>query len=268
MQELDAQLPVWGFSGSPLVVSGNVIVYVGGRDDFGLVAFDSETGDTKWSVDGNGMNFSSAQLEMIDGVETVLFTTEVGLLGIDANSGKTLWSHTPADWNAVPMVQPQIIGDNSFVVALGDGIGICRLEVARDEANWRVSESWSSRDLKPSFNDFVYHDGYLYGFDQNIFACVDATTGKRMWKRGRYGFGQVLMLTESNALLVLSEKGEVVVLAADPSKHRELAKMQVIEGKTWNHPVTVGDLLFVRNGQEVACFRLPMSAEDGTADTL
>lgn len=97
-----------------------------------------------------------------------------------------------------------------------------------------------------------------YGFDSTMFTCIDLTTGKRQWKRGRYGKGQVLLLADSAVLLVLSERGEVVLLKADPSGHQELAKLSAIEGRTWNHPVVVGNRPYVRNSREAVCYRLPL----------
>ncbi len=106
--------------------------------------------------------------------------------------------------------------------------------------------------MSPYYNDYVEHDGYLYGFDNNIFACMDVATGERMWKRGRYGNGQVLLLPDGDQLLVTSENGELILLRATPEKLVELARHQVLEGRTWNHPVLVGNRLYVRNGEEAA----------------
>ena len=84
-------------------------------------------------------------------------------------------------------------------------------------------------------------------------------TGERKWKEGRYGKGQLLLLQNSALLLVLSEQGQVVLVAADPTAHRELASFQALKGKTWNHPVLVGDRLYVRNGQEAAAYKVELS---------
>ena len=110
--------------------------------------------------------------------------------------------------------------------------------------------------MKPYFNDFVEHEGYLYGFDGAIFTCIDLDSGKRAWKRGRYGHGQVVLVEDMAVLVVLGEAGELVLLEANPKKHVELAKIQALEGKTWNHPVVAGNLLFVRNGTEAVCYEL------------
>ena len=146
------------------------------------------------------------------------------------------------------MTQPQQVGPDSLIVSLGDGVGVARLDVTRDADNWRVTERWTSRDLKPSFNDFVHHEGNIYGFDQNVFACIDAQTGKRRWKQGRYGFGQVVLLAQLGQLIVAAEDGSLVLVNASPDAHVELGRIAALDGKTWNHPIVANDCIFARNG--------------------
>jgi outer membrane protein assembly factor BamB len=114
--------------------------------------------------------------------------------------------------------------------------------------------------MKPDFNDFVEYQGFVYGFDGNIFSCVDAATGKRVWKKGRYGNGQVLLLPDAGQLLVVSEAGELVLVKADQDKHVELGKIQALAGKTWNHPVLINNRLYLRNAEESACYELALES--------
>ena len=102
----------------------------------------------------------------------------------------------------------------------------------------------------------MVHGDHAYGFDGSILACIELATGKRRWKDGRYGNGQLLLLADQALLLVLSEDGELVLVRADPERHVELARHAALEGKTWNHPVLVGDLLFVRNDAQMAAFQM------------
>ena len=111
--------------------------------------------------------------------------------------------------------------------------------------------------MKPYFNDFVVHKDHAYGFDGTILSAISLADGERKWKGGRYGAGQMMLLPEQDLLLVISEEGEVALVSAMPDKHSELARFKAIEGKTWKHPVLIGDTLLVRNGEEMAAFRLP-----------
>ena len=134
-----------------------------------------------------------------------------------------------------------------------------RVAVSHKPSGWTTEQRWSSDGLKPYFNDFVVHGGHAYGFDGRILSAVDLADGTRKWKGGRFGHGQLLLLVDGEQLLVLSEEGELALIAATPEEFTELARFPAIQGKTWNHPVLVNDVLLVRNGEEMAAFRLPLA---------
>ncbi len=253
--------PAWGFSSSPLVIGDNVIVFAGGEADKGVLAFDVESGDLNWNSEAGGHSYSSPQLESFGGRDCVLMLSNFGLNIIDPDSGAQLLSY---EWphSGYRATQPQVVDGYSVILPTQElGTRRIRLETldtsTPNESVFSAKEEWTSRQLKPDFNDFVIFENNAYGFDGRFFICIDLATGKRNWKGGRYGKGQVLLLKDSGLLLVISEKGEAVLLKADPTSRQELAKFQALEGRTWNHPVVIGDRLYIRNSQEAACYILP-----------
>ena len=245
----------WGFASSPLVVDDLVIVAAGGK----LVAYDLATGDPRWFGPDSGYGYSSPHLMTIDGVAQILLQYGPGVISIAPTDGTLLWQHR---WPGAWLLQPALIPKhrNDILIGAGDngGIGIRRIAVTHGSGGWTVKERWTSNGLKPYFNDFVVHDGHAFGFDGSILACIDLADGKRKWKGGRYGNGQLVLLADQGVLLVVSERGELTLVNAAPDKFTELARFPAIEGKTWNHPVLVGDVLLVRNSQEMAAFQLSL----------
>jgi outer membrane protein assembly factor BamB len=244
------QVPFWGFSSSPLAIGDEVIVAAAGQ----LVAYEAATGNKRWVGPAGGGSYSSPQLVTIDGVAQVLLMSSNTATSVAPADGKQLWSHA---WPVNTIVQPAQTPDGDVLITSQEN-GARRLAVAHNAAGWSVSERWTSNALKPYFNDFVIHKGYAFGFDGRILSCIDLKDGQRKWKGGRYGNGQLVLLPDQDLLLVLSEDGELVLVQATPDQFTEIAKLPAIEGKTWNHPVLVGDTLLVRNSEEMAAFRLPL----------
>jgi outer membrane protein assembly factor BamB len=247
------KVPVWGFSSSPLVVGDVVIVAASST----LAAYDLATGEPRWSRKADGDSYSSPQLLTIGGVEQVVLMGGAGAASVSPADGKLLWEHP---WPGFPIVQPAMTADGNLLISASNQSGTRRIAVARGPGGWTAAERWTSIGLKPYFNDFVIHDGHAFGFDGRILACIDIEDGKRKWKGGRYGSGQLVLLPDQDLLLVLSDQGELALVKAAPDEFTELAKFPAIEGKTWNHPVLVGDVLLVRNGEEMAAFRLPLAS--------
>ena len=131
-----------------------------------------------------------------------------------------------------------------------------RLHVTRKDGTWTAEAQWTTNKLKAYFNDYVVHGAHAYGFDGGMLTCIDLADGSRKWKGGRYGAGQLLLLAEQNLLLVLSEQGDLALVSASTTEFTELARLKVLEGKTWNHPVLAGTTLLVRNDREMAAYRL------------
>ncbi len=232
-----------------------------------LLAYDRTTGKPLWNLPSGGHTYSSPQVANIAGIDRVLMLTDQGLDAIDPADGKLLANYEwPSSIN-YRVVQPLVVG-HSVLVGTPMDQGTRRLEITGGESATQPIQfkaGWSSTEFHPSFNDFVQHQGFLYGFDNNILTCVDLRDGTRQWRKRGYGNGQLLLLADSNQLLVLSEKGQIALLAAQSQEPAELGHASVLEGKTWNHPVLVGARLYVRNDQHAAAFDLPLAPQ---ADAL
>jgi outer membrane protein assembly factor BamB len=260
-QETDAAVPQWGNSVSPLVVDGLVVVWAGGKNDRGLVAYRADSGELAWSAPAGPVTYATPQIMTLDDQRQIVMHDNVSLYGVSLKDGKRLWELKNPSEISQPMLQPHLLRreaeKESYVALVGWGSGVAELPIEQGDKEWRLTDpAWTTEKLKPSFNDFVIHEGHLYGLDDGILCCVDASSGQRVWKKGRYGFGQLLLLPDINELLVLTEKGEVVRVAAKPQKHEEHGRFQAIEGKTWNHPIIAHGKLYVRNSEEMACYDL------------
>jgi outer membrane protein assembly factor BamB len=254
------EVPFWGISSSPLIVDDVVIVSVGGT----LSGYDIASGKQRWVGPLHGGSYSSPHLVTIDGVTQVLILSSPGVVSVNPADGKLLWDYK---WDGGAIIQPGITEDGDILInamsAMG-GSGTKRLAIKHDGGAWAPEERWTTNGLKPYFNDYVIHKGHAYGFDNNILACIDLADGKRKWKGGRYGNGQMILLADQDLLLVTSEEGEIALVSATTDQYKELGRIPIFNAKTWNHPVVVGNVLLVRNGEEMAAFKLAADSAQPT----
>ena len=258
VSDTGAKIPGWGIAGSPLIVNDMVVVAVSGS----LVAYDLATGKPRWFGPKGSDSYSSPQLLTINGIEQIVLMSSTGATSVALADGKELWNHSwPSDTR---VMQPAVAGDGQLVISVGDGMGGngTRLIAVKHGQNgtegWTTEEKWTSEDFVPNFTDFVVHKGHAFGFDWGTLACIDLNNGKKKWRAPQHGYGQIVLLPDQDLLLELSEKGELVLIKASPDQFSELARFRVLEGKTWNHPVLVGDVVLVRNDHEMAAFRVPV----------
>jgi outer membrane protein assembly factor BamB len=248
----DTKIPDWGFSASPLLIDDLVVVAVAGK----LVAYDRDTGALRWVGPDGGPGYSSPHLVTLHGVPQIVLLDARGATSVSPATGERLWNVTvTTSGMAAPIVQPAL-ADGDVLIAAGDITGLHRFAITNADGAWSATSRWSTNGLKPYFNDFVVHKGHAFGFDGSMIACIDVSDGTRKWKGGRYGNGQLVLLPDQDLLLVVTEDGELALVNAASDRFTELARVPAIAGKTWNHPVLAGDVLLVRNGEEMAAFRV------------
>jgi outer membrane protein assembly factor BamB len=262
--ENHAAVPSYGVASSPLILGDKLIVQSGAGNGKSVLCLDKRDGKVIWSALDDPTGYASPALVNLAGRDQIIVCAETRTLGFSIEDGKLLWE---IPWrvlhNQMPIAQPILLGSNRFLLSAGYFTGCAAVEVAKTAAGFTARIVWQNKNLKNKFTSSVSWQGYIYGLDEDILTCLDAATGERKWKDGRYGYGQLLLATRGSAgraatgyLIILSGEGELALVKATPVRHEELARFQAIKGKSWNHPAIAGGKILVRNAQEMACFQI------------
>ena len=263
-----ANLP-HGRSGSPLVVDNLVIVPAGGPNGgrhVSLVAFDKRDGKRVWEGGETQIGYSSPAVATLAGTRQILIVNEGSASGHDVTTGKVLWEHPwPGHSNRDPNVAQAVpLPPDRVLLSKGYNLGATLLRLGpKGEGKLAVEVVWKNpKVMRTKFTNVLAKDGFVYGLSDGILECIDLGDGRRVWKDGRYGHGQILGVKD--AILVLAESGEVVLVEASPERpNHVLGRFQALDGMTWNNIALYGPYLLVRNAEEAACYELPVEKTSG-----
>ncbi|MCA9152567.1 MAG: PQQ-binding-like beta-propeller repeat protein, partial [Planctomycetales bacterium] len=252
-----------GIACSPLVWQSRVFVCPVAKQGPALAAYDLNDGSLVWQAGTGRASYSSPQLWNTDDGSQILLYYDGRLESFAVDDGKLLWSHSWPNDTDTYASQPVLVDEHQVLVTTGYGTGGALLEVLPNtETGWSVEERWTSRDLKTKFSTAIVHEQTIYALDNGIMVSVDLSTGKLNWKSGRYGFGQLLGIGDK--LLVQSERGFVAVVTASPNAFQELARVDALDGISWNVPTLSWPHLLLRNDQQAVCWELEASGEAAT----
>jgi outer membrane protein assembly factor BamB len=244
----------WAMAGSPLIVDDKVIVTPGGTNGKSIAAYNRATGEPVWRSLNDRSGYTSPILATLAGKRQIVWLSAQRAVGVAVEDGKQLWEFAYPAAMDMNCSQPVIVDESNVLFSSSDAGGAVLLEISKTGDAYAARQVWKTNRLKNKFNSSVLYQGYVYGFDESILACMDAKTGELKWKGGRYGFGQLLLA--GGYLVITTEQGDVVLVRATPEGHQELARFSAIEGRTWNIPAIDHGLLLVRNATEMACFRI------------
>ncbi|MGB7837854.1 MAG: PQQ-binding-like beta-propeller repeat protein [Terrimicrobiaceae bacterium] len=251
--------PEWGYAGSPLVLDGKVIVSSGKSRRRSLFAYSVADGKIVWRDGSQPGNYSSPCLLNLAGVPQIVMFNMTNITAHEPKTGAVLWEY-PWGVRQPQIAQPVPVGPNRVAFSSSYGVGTELLEIKKDDAGkLSAHRVWKTLKFRVKMSSFIHRDGYFYGLNDGILACIDARDGSPKWKEGRYGHGQILLV--GDLLLVTAENGEIILLAPTPEAPNELTRFRVFSGKTWNPPALSGDLLLMRTDQEAACLRLPLARQ-------
>lgn len=246
-----------GNNGSGVIDANRIIVPVGSTEGASLVCFDKLNGRVLWRSGDDEAAYSSFMMATLSGVRQVVALTAEALLGAEVETGKILW-RVPLKTNAKRhAASPVVFGDQVCVNSHTFGLRSFRVE--KDTGGFKASEAWANKNLKINLTTPVLVGGHLYCQGANKdYVCVDAVTGALNWSQTGFGLGQKdysSTIAIGNHLLVLTEGGTLLLLAATPEKYTELGRVQVC-GNTWSHPAFADGRLYVRDGRSLQCFDL------------
>jgi len=253
-KDLAGKVPIWGYSSSPLVEGGLVIVPVGGTENNAIVAFNKKTGAIAWKSQGDEPGYSSPVAITTKGVRQILVFSGTKLFSVAPADGKLYWQYQwKTDW-FVNATTPLVVAEDRIFISTNYDHGGAVLKINVTNGKPSIEEVWLNKSMRNHFNSSVYSNGYIYGFDNAVLKCIDASTGEEKWKKSGFGRGS-LMLADGH-LVVLSERGQLLLVEATPAEYSEKAAAPVLEGKCWTMPTLVDGKLYVRNQKQIACLNI------------
>lgn len=255
VEAFESRVPGWGFAASPLVHEGRVVVEAGGAEGRSIVALDLETGETLWTAgDGGGPGYNSPLLVEWGGEERVVFVVQGAIQAYDLEGG-LVWS---TEWPRGETHSMPIFLAPDRIYASGAGhVGAQLLRISED-AESPVEQVWAERLMRNHFSTGVLVDGAIYAFDNATLKCIDAETGETHWVKRGLGKGSVM--AADGKLLVLSDRGELVLADATTEGFVEKGRVAALEGKSWTAPVLADGRVYLRNHSEMVAYDL----RDGT----
>lgn len=252
-QDLDVDLHEWGFDSSPLILKDQLILQ-GGR----LVSYNKRSGKLLWRSEKHTAGYGAVRAFAF-GKQTLLAHLDCDGLRINDSADGREVALTP--WKSpfrTNSTTPIVVDDQIYISSgYNVGCGLFQLQ------GTQLSEVYTSKKMRNHFNNSILLDGYLYGFDGNsnlgrvvTLTCMDFATGEVMWRKAGLGCGSVTVA--DNKLLILSDRGELVLANAQSTEYQELARSDFLTGRCWTVPVLLNGKIYGRNAAgTLKCVQLP-----------
>lgn len=243
MEELKAEMPTWGFASSVLIEGNLAIVNVGAAG----AALDKQTGKVVWSSGTEHAGYSSAVPYTVGGERAVAMAIKQDVVALRAKDGKELWRFPWKTQHDVNAADPIVVGSKVFISSgYNHGGGLF------DVGSGEPTKVWENRNMRNQMNSCVLWEGHLYGVDENQLRCLVFETGEVKWTEKAVGKGSLSMA--DGKLIVLSERGILMVADASPEGFKPISRAQVLSGKCWTTPVLSNGKIYCRNAAgDVVC---------------
>ncbi len=242
----------WGFSMSPFIEGDKLMVQAGGSGDHSIVVLNKKNGEVIWTTHSDFQAYSTPIAIDFNNKRQFVFVTAQNVVSV-SSSGDILWKY-PWGGSIIKIAMPIFVAPDKIFVSAAYGIGAVLLQMISDGPSITIDEVWKSKVMSNHFHTSVLIGDYLYGFDNGTFKCIKAETGEQTWARRRLGKGSLIYA--DGHLIVLSERGKLLWVEANPNEYVEKSSVQVLQGRTWTPPTLANGMLFLRNQKEIVCLNL------------
>ena len=244
----------WGLSASPVIVEDKVIVVTNGSDGKSLAALDKDTGKTIWTSLDDKAGYSTPLIIDLDNEKRLVVMTGVAMVGVAPEDGRELWRY-PWETNLDANIATPIFHDGRLFISSGYDTGSGLFELVVKEGQVELNLLWRSKKMKNLFTSSILIDGFVYGFHNTIFTCLDFETGEVQWSHR--GFNRGSVLSADGKLIIFGERGTLALAKISPEAYEEVSSVKIFKGnKLWSIPTLSRGRLFVRNDEELICLDL------------
>jgi outer membrane protein assembly factor BamB len=237
-RSLSNEKPEWGYAGSPVIVGDKVVFNVGSAG----IALNKDSGEVIWESGQDTSGYASAVAFKYEGAKYIAMFGKDSLQIIDTSTGEVQTSYEWKTSYNVNAADPVILG-NEILITSGYGHGAALLEMTPEG----LTEIWKNKKMRSQMSGPVLVDGYLYGFDDNKLVCLDWKTGEKKWSEKKPMKGSLSAAGEK--LIVIGEKGELLIAEATPQGYQQISSAQVLDGRCWTMPILSNGRIYVRNAK-------------------
>jgi outer membrane protein assembly factor BamB len=242
-----------GTAASPILAHGLVVVQVGSDIHGGrILGLDPATGTAKWEWKGPGPGYASPVLITVGATSQLVTMTNQSILGLDARTGRELWSVPfPDEWHE-NIVTPVWTGRH--LIVSGTRQGTQAYTLTQTGTAWTAKQVWKKPEASMYMSSPVAGDGLIYGMSdkkKGHFVALDEQTGAVKWAtEGREGDFASVLLTPEHVIFLTN--GADLVVAKRGGTYAPEKKYDLGASETWAAPALVGRDLVIRDAGGVS----------------
>jgi len=267
VESQEARSPFWGFTTSPRLIKGLVILQTGGTDGQAISAYDPGTGKLVWTAGTDAVDYQSYGIFTIGGQKHLVFQGNHSLIGIRPEIGEELWSfaHGGTESASSTSSHPVEIAEGRYFVKNRSNGGVL-IQVVTQNGAFTVEEVWRTGNIGGTYIYPIYHKGLLFGYKGRILTALDAGTGDRVWRSREPGDGLPLVI--DGHLVIITKQGKLSIAPAGRTGYRETTSLQVFDDIVWSPACFADGKLYVRSMSEIACVEIlsEASVKESVAD--